>query len=183
MQPFLFPNLATSLDNKLDEFKVVVDTYGPQIVAVSETWFKSISIVNVKGYNLYRKDRGDGRRGGGVCLYISESIDSFELSDAGFNLSKIEQIWAVVYFGSEKYLVGCLYRPNDFVDMNDFDLVFKQAKEYVDEKGFKDLLIMGDFNFPSIIWLNGCVAEIKNENGIEHKFTETLSDTFFYVNE
>jgi len=80
---------ATSLDNKLDEFKVVVDTYGPQIVAVSETWFKSISIVNVKGYNLYRKDRGDGRRGGGVCLYISESIDSFELSDAGFNLSKI----------------------------------------------------------------------------------------------
>jgi hypothetical protein len=35
----------------------------------------------------------------------------------------------VVYFGSEKYLVGCLYRPNDFVDMNDFDLVFKQAKE------------------------------------------------------
>ncbi len=71
---------ATSLDNKLDEFKVVVDTYGPQIVAVSETWFKSISIVNVKGYNLYRKDRGDGRRGdgrrgGGVCLYISESID------------------------------------------------------------------------------------------------------------
>jgi len=116
----------------------------------------------------------------GVCLYISESIDSFELSDAGFNLSKIEQIWAVVYFGSEKYLVGCLYRPNDFVDMNDFDLVFKQAKEYVDEKGFKDLLIMGDFNFPSIIWLNGCVAEIKNENGIEHKFTETLSDTFLY---
>ena len=136
--------------------------------------------MNVKGYNLYRKDRGDGRRGGGVCLYISESIDSFELSDAGFNLSKIEQIWAVVYFGSEKYLVGCLYRPNDFVDMNDFDLVFKQAKEYVDEKGFKDLLIMGDFNFPSIIWLNGCVAEIKNENGIEHKFTETLSDTFLY---
>ena len=74
---------ATSLDNKLDEFKVVVDTYGPQIIAVSETWFKSISIVNVKGYNLYRKDRSDGRRGGGVCLYIDESINSFELSDAG----------------------------------------------------------------------------------------------------
>ena len=67
---FMYLN-ATSLDNKLDEFKVVVDTYGPQIVAVSETWFKSISIVNVKGYNLYRKDRGDGRRGGGV--YQSET--------------------------------------------------------------------------------------------------------------
>lgn len=143
---------ATSLDNKLDEFSVVIETYSPQIVAVSETWFKSISITNVKGYNLYRKDRSDGRRGGGVCLYIDEKIDSFELNDAGFNLSKIEQIWVVVNFNCEKYLVGCLYRPNDFVDMNDFDLVFKQAKDYVDERGFKDLPIMDDFNFPSIIW-------------------------------
>ena len=64
--------------------------------------------------------------------------------------------------------------------MNDFDLIFKQAKEYVDEKGFKDLLIMGDFNFPSISWSNGCITEIKNENGIEHKFHETLSDTYLY---
>jgi len=103
----------------------------------------------------------DGRRGGGVCLYINNSIDSFELSDVGFNLSKIEQIWAVVYFGTDKYLVDCLYRPNDFVDMNDFDLVFQQAIEYVDEKSFKDLIIMGDFNFPSINWSNGCVSKIK----------------------
>ena len=98
---------ATSLDNKLDEFRVVIDSYCPQIVAVSETWFKNNSIANVNGYNLFRKDRSDGRRGGGVCLYIDERIDSFELSDAGFNLSKIEQIWAVVYFGKDKYLVGC----------------------------------------------------------------------------
>jgi len=40
---------ATSLENKLNEFKVVVDTYAPRIVAVSETWFKSISCANVKG--------------------------------------------------------------------------------------------------------------------------------------
>jgi hypothetical protein len=64
--------------------------------------------------------------------------------------------------------------------MNDMDLVFKQARDYVDEKGYKDLLIMGDFNFPSITWLNGTVASIKNESGIEHRFSETLSDTFLY---
>ena len=127
---------ATSLENKLDEFKVVVSTYRPKIIAVSETWFKSISNVNMNGYNVYRRDRNDGRRGGGVCLYIDQSIESFELSDARFNLSKIEHIWATIYFGKDKYLVGCIYRPNDFIDMNDFDLVFKQAKYYVDEKGY-----------------------------------------------
>ena len=61
---------ATSLENKFDEFKVLVDTYRPQIIADSKTWFKIISVVNINGCNLYRRDRNDGRRGGGVCLYI-----------------------------------------------------------------------------------------------------------------
>jgi len=87
---------ATSLDNKLDEFKTVVDTYRPKIIDVSETWFKSYSVVNVPGYNIYRRDRSDGRRGGCACIYAENSIDSYELNDVGFNLSKIEQIWAVV---------------------------------------------------------------------------------------
>ena len=39
---------------------------------------------------------------------------------------------------------------------------------------------MGDFNFPSINWSNGHVSEIKNENGIEHNFSETFRDTFLY---
>jgi hypothetical protein len=171
---------ATSLENKLDEFKAVVDTYNPKIIAVSETWFKSNSVVAMPGYRVYRRDRNDGRRGGGVCLFIENSINSYELNDAGFNLSRVEQIWSVVYFGLDKYLVGCLYRPSDFTDMNDFDMVFKQARDYVDKKGFKDVLIMGDFNFPLIQWSNGSIASIKNDTGIEHRFLETLRDTFLY---
>ena len=75
--------------------------------------FKIISVVNLSGYNLYRRDKNDGRRGGGVCLYIDRTIKSLELSDAVFNLSKIEQIWATVYFKNNKYLVDCIYRPNN----------------------------------------------------------------------
>ena len=32
---------------------------------------------------------------------------------------------------------------------------------------FKDILIMGDFNFPSIDWSNGGVTAIKKDNRIE----------------
>jgi hypothetical protein len=64
--------------------------------------------------------------------------------------------------------------------MNDLNLVFKKTKYYVDKKGYKDLLIAGDFNFPSIVWSNGYITNIKNENGIEHNFSETLSNTYLY---
>ena len=127
---------ANSLENKFDEFKLLVDTYHPQIIAVSETWFKIISVVNLNGYNLYRRDINKGHRGGGVCLYIYRTIKSLELGNAVFILSKIEKIWATVYFENDKYLVGCIYRPNDFVDMNNFDLVFKKAKDYINKKRY-----------------------------------------------
>ena len=108
------------------------------------------------------------------------TIIYIELSNAVFNLSKIQQICATVYFENNKYLVGCIYRPNDFVDMNNFDLVLKKAKGYVYKKRYKDLLITGDFNFPLIIWPNGYITNIKNGNGIEHNFSETLSKTYLY---
>jgi hypothetical protein len=59
---------ATSLDNKFDEFRVVIDSYCPQIVAVRETWFKNNSIANVNAYNLFRKDRV---MGAGEVVYTS----------------------------------------------------------------------------------------------------------------
>ena len=171
---------ATSLENKFDEFTVVVDTNRPNLIGVSETWFKNVSVVNMNGYNLYRKDRCDGRRGGGVCIYVDNSINSYEISDGYFGSSRIEQVWVVLYFGKEKYLIGCLYRPSDFVDMADFDIVFKQARKFVDKRGFKDILIMGDFNFPSMCWSNGSVSSIKSDNSIEQKFANTLNETFLY---
>ena len=176
---YLYLN-ATSLDNKLNEFKVVIEQYKPNVISVTETWFKSDSVVNIEGHHLYSKDRSDGRKGGGVCLYIDNSLDSYELNDAVLNPCKLEQVWAVVYFDNDKYLLGCIYRPNDFLDMAEFGVVFGLARKYIDKNKFKDLLIMGDFNFPSINWSNGCVDAISNENGIEYKFTDILNDYFLY---
>jgi len=85
---------------------VVIEQYKPNVIAVTETWFKQNSVANVDGFCLYSKDKSDGRRGGGVCLYINDSFDSYELNDTGFIICKLEQVWAVIYFGVDKYLVG-----------------------------------------------------------------------------
>ncbi|XP_065662573.1 uncharacterized protein LOC136085213 [Hydra vulgaris] len=87
---------ATSLNNKFDEFKLVVATYNPTIISITETWFKPTSLCNLDGYCLYKKDRCDGRRGGGVCIYIDSKIISYELNGNAFTLSQIEHVWAVV---------------------------------------------------------------------------------------
>ena len=59
---FLATN-ATSLGNKLDELKGLLVTQNPpDILCVVETWFTDISDTSLKGYVLYRRDRG--MRGG-----------------------------------------------------------------------------------------------------------------------
>nr|XP_047123803.1 uncharacterized protein LOC124806737 [Hydra vulgaris] len=171
---------ATSLDNKFDEFKLVVATYNPKIISITETWFKPNSLCNLEGYCLYKKDRCDGCRGGGVCIYIDAKITSYELNDNAFTLSQIEHVWAVIQFGNDKYLIGCIYRPYDFTDMTDIKNVFKNAREYVDQKGFKDLIIVGDFNFPGISWSNGSINSIKGSSDIEHVFYQIINDNYLY---
>jgi hypothetical protein len=172
---------ATSLDNKLDEFKAILETNRPDIVAVSETWFKSTSVVNVRGYTIYRKDRMDGRRGGGVCLYISDSICSFQIIiDSRLELARVEQVWAALRFGSDKYLIGCLYRPGEHPFIDDFELVFTRAREYVDNEGYKELLVMGDFNLPSVQWADGDAISIKDDNSSGNRFCELIGDSFLY---
>ena len=51
---------AQSLRNKIDEFSHIFEGSGVDIICVSETWFeKSVtdSIVELKGFRLYRCDR------------------------------------------------------------------------------------------------------------------------------
>jgi len=72
------------------------------------------------------------RRGGGVALYISENITSYEPADACYRVSKLEQVWAVVVTSKSKSLIGCIYRPNDFSDLDEIRMVLSNAKYYVD---------------------------------------------------
>ena len=62
-------------------------------MGITETWFKETSITNLDFYCIYRKDRSDGRRGGGV--YIDNAINSVELNAQRLSLSTLEQMGCI----------------------------------------------------------------------------------------
>ena len=68
---------ARSLKNKIDEFAASVVCNNINVAAVTETWFQHDildSFISVDGYEIHRKDRQLGR-GGGVCIYLSQSLE------------------------------------------------------------------------------------------------------------
>ena len=64
-------------EETLDELQVNVTIHDVSIICVTETWFKYYMDDNnpsIDGFSLKRKDRRDGRTGGGVACYIRNSF-------------------------------------------------------------------------------------------------------------
>ena len=54
----------------------------------------SDSEIMIDGYKLYRRDRGNNSRAGGVVVYISESLPAIRRND--LERANIEGIWTEI---------------------------------------------------------------------------------------
>ena len=103
---------AQSLQYKKNELVKIIDEYDVQIAAVTETWGKQWKEVTleIKDFNIYRKDRIGGRKGGGCLIYVSNKLKSYACSELE-NLPDEDSVWCWVKLTNEtKILVGCIYR-------------------------------------------------------------------------
>ena len=60
-------NIRGAMTSKLDEIKVTKDDFGADVLAISETWCTSNipdGSFTSCGFNVYRRDRQDGRQHG-----------------------------------------------------------------------------------------------------------------------
>jgi predicted nuclease with TOPRIM domain len=67
-----------SLGNKFEELEMIDELEKPHIIRVTESWEKNTAAdaeISLKGYTMYRKDRDDGRQGGGVLMYIDNKLN------------------------------------------------------------------------------------------------------------
>ena len=72
---------SISILNKKNELDIMVDEIKPHIIGITESWSNNditYAELGLEGYVMFRKDRM-GRRGGGVLLYIKETIPAYEV--------------------------------------------------------------------------------------------------------
>ena len=67
--------------NKKSELNIMVNDSDPHIICITESWAnKDITDaeLGLEGYVMFRKDMM-GRRGGGVLLYVKDTIPAYEI--------------------------------------------------------------------------------------------------------
>ncbi len=119
------------------------------------------------GYKLFRKDR-QGRRGGGVALYVKEC---FEVTELMTRDDKVESLWVKIRGRACRadILVGICYRPPNQDEETD-EVFYEQLAEAARSLA---LVLMGDFNFSNICWEYN-IAQKKQSRW----FLEYMGDNF-----
>ena len=120
----------------------MIDDTNPHIIVITESWAnKDITDaeVGLEGYVMFRTFR-IGRRGGGVLLYIKETIPAYEVQlqeEADCN----EDIWCKLVTGHTTVTIGVVYRCPNLTKQNN-----EKIHNAISEVSKGDCIIMGNFN-------------------------------------
>ncbi|PKU47277.1 adaptin ear-binding coat-associated protein 1 [Limosa lapponica baueri] len=158
-----------SMGNKQEELEAIIQQENYDIVAITETWWEDSHnwSAAIDGYQLFRRDR-QGRRGGGVALYVRVRFECLELNNVN---DSVECLWVRIKEKANKtdIMVGVSYRlPNQDVEAD--EILCKQLAEVLRSLTF---VLMGDFNFPDVCWKYNTT-----EREQSWRFLECVEDDF-----
>ncbi|KAM9590503.1 uncharacterized protein ACIBXB_005763 [Morphnus guianensis] len=160
---------ARSMGNKQEELEAIVQQDSYDLVAIMETWWDDSHdwSAAMDGYKLFRRDR-QGRRGGGVAVYVRECFDCTELHDSD---DKVECLWVRMRGKANKadIVLGVCYRPPDQVEETDES--FYKRLAVVSESCAR--VLVRDFNFPDVCWKYNTAVSKQSR-----RFLECVEDNF-----
>ncbi|XP_071950870.1 uncharacterized protein [Antedon mediterranea] len=155
---FYYQNIR-SLKNKMDTYHselnvhLINNTF--DFVAFTETWLNSTvldSELYCDGFTIHRRDRNDGRRGGGVLFLASNQYKSRRLEH--LEKPNIEILWVEIKLSKTKrVLVAIIYRPPN----SGRDVMLQLAQSVEDASAMYSrhhIVLIGDLNLSEITWTN-----------------------------
>jgi hypothetical protein len=154
------PGSAVPYIGELNELFHGVDI---QLIAVSETWFKtrhSNRQVNLHGFRVVRADRGGRRRGGGDALYLKEGM-RYKVIARSTPSSVVDYLFIELRL-PYPLLVCVIYNPPN---INGFSVYGPELESLISK--YSDILILGDFNHDILRNNNRVVKFLEDLNNLD----------------
>ena len=110
-----------SILNKYDDFKAYLDSLVHQfsVIGLSETWQNktNVNAFPLLGYSNTGVTRKN-KQGGGVTLYVSDSLQYRERADLSVNVEDVIESHFIEITSKPDCIIGIIYRPpNDKLDL------------------------------------------------------------------
>ena len=153
------------MNKKLDIQALLVAEY-LDVLAVTETFLgdEILDSELVGGdYTIFRRDRN--RHGGGVMLYVKNSISAIRRTDLETNC---EVLWVELSTAPSKMLLGTFYRPPS--STHEYLTKLEMSLASIPES--RTVVLCGDFNLPHLDW-----AEPSSHLPLKGGYSEMLDIT------
>ena len=165
---------SRSLGNKINELRAIAASEKPDILCISESWinlqnkhFKAEYVI--EGYKLFNTDRAGNKKGGGVVMYVKDTIRS-SIKTEFKTCKESETVWVEIKNDRKSLVLGLVYRPPGLDRINSkiiYDEITKAARS-------NTTCVVGDFNYRNINWDN-LTGDIETED-----FLDMVQDNFLY---
>ena len=174
----LYTNIRSLTNNyKREEMLAVIEEHKIDIIGITESWSHDgilDSEICFDSFNLFRRDRTDGRKGGGVMLFVRDNIPAVNVTDNV--IGNNESVWVKIGFNDNVEMrIGVCYRsPN--IDDEENKCLMDTIRFFSSDV----VVIMGDFNHRDIDWKRWHSDSSKGQ-----EFLEVVNDLFLtqHVNE
>jgi Reverse transcriptase (RNA-dependent DNA polymerase)/Endonuclease-reverse transcriptase len=144
-----------------DTFKLRMQQYKADLILLTETWLHDDipnTLIEIPGYGIFRSDRRDitKARGGGVCLYIRNSIAGHVVhvkksADFMQDVLTVDSMLLEIKIATVKFNIVCVYRPDKIALVDNSNLIENKKNIF---KSHTPSFLFGDLNYPEINWVN-----------------------------
>ena len=135
----------------MDMLRVTVVATGADVVGVTESWAGEDipdAELMLEGFDMYRRDRDTGNRGGGVLLYVKANLRSTEWQPKA---DYPEHVWCKVKDRMNREIkIGIIYKTGNKTIYG--GSLHDRLLRLMAEVGDSAVLVMGDFNYAGIDW-------------------------------
>ena len=168
--------------NKFKELVSLVSLEDPDIIALSETFLRPDipnSLYDIEGYQIINRVDGSDTQGGlcrGLIIYCKEELNAIKYENRALN--NVIQAAGIQFCSDKKYktttTLVLVYRPpwNAF-SPDDGNNTAKLCSAIASLP--KDLILVGDFNFPSTQW-----DRLYSPQAGEKVFIDLIKDKFLH---
>ena len=141
-----------SLRHKTDELSAVLEANDIDICCIAESWLTPdvpTETVVIEGYVCYRRDRTDGRQGGGVVCYVREDQPFALLNPV--DDSGVESLWLLyrqphMPRSMSHIIFSVVYHPPDAVNHVTTTHIVGNVDAIIRQHSNAGTMIVGDFN-------------------------------------
>ena len=135
---------VNGLLGKIHEVKVLLLTLKFDVLAITETHLRcrtKDADIYIPASKIARRDRSDGRKGGGSLIYFAEDLNVYDSSELSAN-SSLEAAWIDLSLHSQRLLIGSIYRPPDCSSFFDeFSVIME-----ILWRNCSNIILLGDFD-------------------------------------